>query len=137
MSMYQQCMLLPALQQKVCMSVAYELDIDAMLLSSHITSRIKLDPAKQLVQSHKRGLYFMAHNAISMQEPELPASSASSLASPHASPEFNARQSMKAWRFEQPNLILDVQLGVSSGIQAYAHSFQANIAHKHFSYCLI
>ena len=47
------------------------------------------------------------------QESELPASSAPSLASPHAFPEFNARQSMKAWRFEQPNLILDVQHGVS------------------------
>ncbi len=52
-----------------------------------------------------------------VQEAELPASSASSVASPHASPEFNARQSMKAWRFEQPNLILDIQHGVRPATQ--------------------
>ena len=46
------------------------------------------------------------------QEAELPASSAPSVASPHAPLELNARQSMKAWRFEQPNLILDIQHGV-------------------------
>ena len=47
-----------------------------------------------------------------MQEAELPASSASSVTSPHAPPDLSARQSMKAWRFEQPNFILDVQHGV-------------------------
>ena len=51
---------------------------------------------------------------VSVQESELPASSAPSVASPRAPVEFDARQSMKAWRIEQPNLILDAEHGVSA-----------------------
>ena len=59
---------------------------------------------------------------MSVQESELPASSAPSVASPRAPVEFDARQSMKAWRIEQPNLILDAEHGVSAMPAGYAPS---------------
>ena len=59
---------------------------------------------------------------MSLQESELPASSAPSVASPRAPVEFDARQSMKAWRIEQPNLILDAEHGVSAMPAGYAPS---------------
>ena len=49
-----------------------------------------------------------------VQEAELPASSSSSVASPRAVRRRSLQPpNMAAWRFEQPNLVLDTLTGVS------------------------